>query len=117
MDKLTLTFERDLEMGTEVSALQKATMELEHGNEWPTLVNDFVAFLRGTGYHIETEWENHYLELSRKYRDARLFMGEDAVGYPADGDGDATITVSWNKQPKSKPAKKTKKKKKAKAKR
>ena len=117
MVKLTLIFERDPEMGTEVSAIQKATVELEHGNEWPTLVNDFVAFLRGTGYHIETEWENHYRTLMRKYNVSRLFVGEDEVGPTTDGDGDSTVTIDVNHRRATKQAKKAKKKKKVKTKR
>jgi hypothetical protein len=85
MDKLTLTFERDLEMGTEVSALKTARAELEHGDSWPRLVNDFVAFLRGTGYVISHEWVEHYLQLETAYNVSRNITCEDEVGHTANG--------------------------------
>lgn len=109
MDKLTLTYEREYPDDDGVSAVTRVTSELNHGSQWMTLVDDFVAFLRGTGYYIDAEWVNHYQHSMEAQKNVdRLFMGKDAMERSVDDDGTVTITFG---EPTRKPKAKKKKKK------
>ena len=55
---ITLTYQPDSEYCRE--RLGPVTLTVPHGDVWAYLVDDFVAFLRLTGYHIDEPWVDEY---------------------------------------------------------
>jgi hypothetical protein len=55
---ITLTYTPDSDYARE--RLGPVTLTVPHGDIWCYLVDDFVAFLRLTGYHIDDPWVEQY---------------------------------------------------------
>lgn len=73
-DKLKLTFIPRKDMYAERSG--KVTLTVPHGDFWPSLLDDCVAFLRTTGYIISDEWVSEYVEHKQQQEKARDFLEE-----------------------------------------
>ena len=85
---ITFTYTPDSDYARE--RLGPVTLTVPHGDIWCYLVDDFVAFLRLTGYHIDEPWPAQY--------EQHKFMGEKAAELLEKLDYDEeTGTVNWER--------------------
>lgn len=57
-NQVTITFTENEDYSRQ--RLGPVTLTIPHGDVWVGLVDDFVAFLRMTGYHIDEPWVDEY---------------------------------------------------------
>lgn len=74
MDKVTLVYEPSTEYARE--RMGPVTLTIPHGDVWTSLVDDFVAFLRLTGYHIGEPWVDEYSHHKRLGEKAAKILSE-----------------------------------------
>lgn len=85
---ITLTYQPDSEYSRD--RLGPVTLTVPHGDVWAYLVDDFVAFLRLTGYHIDDPWVDEYSNHKK--------LGERAAELLANLEYDEeTRTVFWDR--------------------
>lgn len=85
---ITLTYEPDSEYSRE--RLGPVTLTVPHGDVWAYLVDDFVAFLRLTGYHIDEPWVDEYSSHKK--------LGERAAQLLSELEYDKeTGSIIWNR--------------------
>ena len=110
MDKLKFTYTPSGDYSCRRS--DKVTLTVPHGDQWYALLDDFIAFLRLTGYSIDEHWIELYHVHKHVGENAEKFtarLSEDAVELAIDYEGDTPPTRRRSR--KSTTKKKTKKKK------
>lgn len=88
ISNITLTYQPDSEYSRE--RLGPVTLTVPHGDVWAYLIDDFVAFLRLTGYHIDEPWVDEYSNHKK--------LGERAAELLANLEYDKeTGSIIWNR--------------------
>lgn len=101
MDKLKLVYKPTLDGHHERGG--PVSLTVPHGDVWSDLIDDFIAFLNLTGYHVPTNWVEEYQAMKLSQEEASNFLsqmesygregtstGEDEVGTTYDYGGDST---------------------------
>jgi hypothetical protein len=79
------------------------TMTVPHGDSWPFLLDDCVAFLRATGYFIDDNWVEEYAKHKFLSEEARNLLAEIR-----NSQSEATVEVTYNDERDAPPPKRSK---------
>jgi hypothetical protein len=81
----------------------KVTMTVPHGDSWPSLLDDCVAFLRATGYFIADNWVEEYAKHKFLSEEARNLIEEIRSSQ-----SEATVEITHNDERDAPPPKRSK---------
>jgi hypothetical protein len=100
-DRLKFTFLPRIDGYQERSG--PVTMTIPHGDSWPEILDDCVAFLRITGYPIADNWVENYKKHKELSDEARNLL-EKIRSSPSE----ATLEITYNDERDAPPPKRSK---------
>jgi len=100
-DRLKFTFLPRIDGYQERSG--PVTMTVPHGDSWPAILDDCVAFLRVTGYIIDDNWIDFYKKHKELSDEARNLLEKIR-----NSQSEATVEVTYNDERDAPPPKRSK---------